>query len=283
VTPLQRERNSAWDWSYPYWSGKINSEAKTELDTWKRTQSAQFDQARSWGRSIKETRVDVSEAIDAIAKIRTVANVTTQLRFYECLFSGVKFDAKLLDLGQFDRCTFSDCAFRAAAKYEFLNCELINCRFSNSNGAKFSLRRCKIDGLAIRGLTDAAFSLTESTVSDLTIHEAQRGRIDLSRSVFQGLYVYGEDGGEIELILNYAALADGSLKGLVASPSSDLAKCALANARLSAVDFTNVHKISENTLATAQGDPATKHPQSLARPFGWATFDPDYEDDDIPF
>jgi hypothetical protein len=106
VIPVEKPRNSSWDWSYAYSDGKITEEAEAKLISWEKNNAEQLKQQRSWGAVLKETRVDVNEAIDAIPKVRSEPFKEEKLRFYECLFVGVKFQTAILDLCRFDRCTF---------------------------------------------------------------------------------------------------------------------------------------------------------------------------------
>ncbi len=281
VAPWPAFRNSSWEWNYAYSIGKVSTESATELRAWEERQAKQSKEKLNWAKSLKETRVDVNEAIDAIPKVHGELRAETQLRFYECLFVGARFEPQLLNLCRFDRCTFAKCTFAQAQHYNFSSCEFIDCSIREVSAGSMSFSRCTIVGLTIGKLFNTSLRLISSNASDLVIHNAEGGKLDLAYSTLHKAWISGD--GEIELNLKHAALAGGRIKGIKVSSCSDFVDSALANTRLEGVDLSAIRLISDATLATAGGDPATRHPEALTRPFAWDNYDPNYKDDDIPF
>lgn len=281
VVPLERPRNSPWEWNYPYSIGKVTVQAQAALASWEKSNTQHLEQQRSWGAALKETRVDVSEAIDAIPKLRGEPLDKEEPRFYECLFVGTRFEAAILDLCCFDGCTFVRCFFNSAAKYNFSNSKFVDCVVGTVESGYLTFSRCTIDGLKLRRLTNASLNMPACQISGASIGDMKGGKLIFSRSTLHKIWVSAE--GEIDLNLTYAAFAGGNLRDFKASALSDFDNCVLVNTRLAALDLSEVRQISNNVLGTARGDPATRHPESLSRPFGWDNFDPNYKDDDIPF
>jgi uncharacterized protein YjbI with pentapeptide repeats len=281
VVPVERPRNPAWEWNYPYSIGKITAEAQIALTSWEKANAEQLKQQKYWGAALKETRVDVSEAIEAIPKLRSESLDKEEPRFYECLFVGTRFEATILNLCRFDRCTFVRCFFNSAAKYNFSSSKFVDCVVGTVDSGHLIFSRCTIDGLTVRRLTNTSCNMTTCEISGASIDDMKGGILNFSRSTLHKIWVSAER--EIDLNLTNAAFAGGTLRGFKASALSDFKGCVFVNTRLAGLDLSEVHQISDNVLVTARGDPATRNPNSLARPFGWDNFDPNYKDDDIPF
>lgn len=282
-TPLSSNDNPAHRWAYSYREGNITAETEAALKAWEGEQTSQQKQAKAWGNSLRETRVDVNEAIDAIPKSSELAN-TPQLRFYECLFVGVKFGKDVLELCHFDRCTIVQCRFDHSSRYKFSGCTMIDCTFSDVSSAKIDLRRSRLQSVSIDKAANSSIDIRSTTATSLRISGIDKSTIRIMFSALYKSQLSGTETKKIHLDLPYSSLAGGRFRNLALTATSDMSDCTLANTALDFVDFSAVNLISENALARTDANPASKPPLSQERPFLWADFDPDYtEEDDIPF
>lgn len=282
VTSLPlRARNLTSEWSYYYSRGKVTPEAEAELGAWEKKEAEASNKRRAWARLLKETRVDVNEATDAIPKVRQELSEQGPLKFYESLFVGTRIGSNVSNLSRFERCTFANCTFGGATRYRFLNCTFVDCTINDVVGGELSFSRCTIDHLNIHKLERSSLTLFASSASDLSVSVAESALVDLSHSNLHKPWISGY--GEVELKFNQASLAQGYIIGLRASKSSDFQHCALAQTHLESLDLSEVEKISEAALARTVGNAGTRHPVLLPRPFAWPDFDPNFKEDDIPF
>ncbi|MBR0775468.1 pentapeptide repeat-containing protein [Bradyrhizobium diazoefficiens] len=282
-TPLPEIENSAYQWASAYREGNVTTEAKTALKDWEREQAEQQTHARAWGMSLKETRVDVNEAIDAIPRA-IEAPKGQQLRFYECLFVGSKLETSALEICHFDRCTLVQCKFERSSKYKFTNCTLIDCTFGDVRSANVSFTRSRLHAVTIGKSASASIDIRASTATNLRISDISEATVRIMFSSLHRPHLLGAATKAITLYLYYASLAGGRFGNLILTAASDMSDCAMANTRMESIDFSAVTLISKNALATTKANPVSKQPSSWERPSQWPEFDPDYVDeDDIPF
>jgi uncharacterized protein YjbI with pentapeptide repeats len=277
IVPRKSIFHSSWEWHYDYSTGAIDADTEVELKKWTETIVDQAKQRIAWGETLKETRVDVKEAIDAIPKLRDEFRRTTLSRFYECIFVGVAIDARILSMSEFERCTFVKCTFDSPKNGRFLNSDLVSCRIHSADCSNILFSNCTIDDLNIHESQNCSFELGSCEITDLSIHKMNGGTLGLPFSNICKLWLDGS-GSEITLDMKYVSLADGSLRRLKVAEKSDFKSSSFAKTRMTAVNLEAVSQISEEALATTKADPLTKHPHSIARPPKWDDYDADYKD-----
>jgi uncharacterized protein YjbI with pentapeptide repeats len=272
---------STFSWAYHYRLGDMTADARNEMETWaNQNQSAAEEQIR-WGKLARETRVDVNEAIDAIATLANASGRKFESRFYECLFVGRFFQFDDLEANAFDRCTFVRCRFniKGSSAVRYTSSTLIDCRIS-CVGSNISLSHCV-------GI-DLAISRAESTKLELRWSQMYRLTVDRSKSLtlnLSGTYVHkGWIGPSEELQFNCenSDLVGCAFRKVTFRPST-LDDCSLPGVAFYESNLSAIEHISEHLLAPTEGDPGTRHPAALPRPDSWPAFDPEYKDEDFPF
>jgi hypothetical protein len=118
-------------WSFPYRRG--TEQGKKEISDWTSASDQHAADQMTWANSLSETRVDVREAIDAVASMRRKLGGDTIGRFYESLFVGQSLRDELLSTSRFERCAFVNCTFTSQSEIAFTRCRFLLCRFQGTD------------------------------------------------------------------------------------------------------------------------------------------------------
>jgi uncharacterized protein YjbI with pentapeptide repeats len=276
------DRLNTFSWAYYFRMDRVNEEAENGFAQWMKQTENQIDENQKWTKELVDTRVDVNEAIDALANVRTDPQLPTTRSFYECLFVGRLFKKEALDISSFERCTFVRCRLQIvdALNLRIMNSRLIGCSItcansnldfgtcvfiyssiediSNSSITAFST---EFWNSSFRGMKDFSLGLRLCNVRDGTISSEDSLYMEASRSIF--------------------ARTDFSDQKF--SSESKINRCALVEANLSDADMSSI-ELNRSPLNHTTATPLTRHPQNIPRPTAWPAFDSMYEDKgEIPF
>ena len=232
ITSPERSRKSWWSWYYSYSTGDRTTESEAEFKQWQKERAAQSNEQISWGLGLSETRVDVNEAIDAIANLKNDPPRGSS-RFYECLFVGVKLGSSILSSSTFERCTFVRCSFIPSTTINVSHSQIIECKVVELTNATIRFTQCKIDRLTISKATDPILKLFSCETSELSISGISGGTVDISHSGISNSRISGKN--EIIIEMEYTAFAGGSISNFKASPLSNFRNCVLVKTALQGV------------------------------------------------
>ena len=139
---------------------------------------------RSWASGLREMRVDVNEAINAVSDIKpTASDKEKRRRFYECLFVGRQLDSDLVNKFDFERCTFVRTAFLIGqgANPQCTACHLIDCEIDGQDGA-VTLKNCVVIGIKISSRGSMIFEARSSQIDGMTLPRTKDLTLKLLRS-----------------------------------------------------------------------------------------------------
>ena len=278
-------RLSTFEWSHGYRRPEIPQSARNSLAEWTTKSAEEAARQLHWGGSLPETRVDVNEAIDAVAKLGYLADREAPRRFYESLFVGRVFNSDILNSCNFERCAFVRCRFvtNGTKTLNVASSRLINCVFQVSD-SELTFRNVAFYDFTITSLSNASLHLNGCDIFELSIHELSDAKMMISSTTVHKGWIFASDPQEISFIGRFGSFLECRLGNLTLSSDSIFDHCAFANSSFAAVDMSAVSNVSENMLVHIKADPKTKHPTSVTRPALWPQFDPSFDDsDEVPF
>lgn len=277
VRPIRADLSPDWENDYRF--GTVTAETNTDLSMWRDNYTSQTDKDARWAQQLPETRVDVSEAIDAIPSVG-VARPIKKGKFYECLFVGRSFDSTTFRSYSFERCTFVRCEFALSddCELEIDSSQLFSCTLQGRN-SKASLYACDVVDFSVRELKNSDLRIVTSHAYELALIGLENTTIDMSSTTsFKGRLYAKRD---LELSANYSTFVDFLFLHTKLSHKSDLTGCVFVDTNLSYVDLSEVSEIDGDVLRGTIGDRKTIEPAGLRRPASWSPYDA--KEDEIPF
>jgi hypothetical protein len=281
TTPLKRRAFRTWGWQYPFYKGAITPEADEKLAEWKKKIEQSTKQRLAWAGALKETRVDVNEAVEAIPKLGGGLSKSEHIRHYECLFVGPHFKQRALIITSFERCIFVGCSFDFLSEHRFLDCQFIRCSLRKLDNTTVRITRSTFDNFSIHEMTSSSLSLVSCDIANLSLYKSIDSLFRVAHSSAYELRITSDT--PIKLDFSYSAVDTGYIGAVDVDASSSFDNCALSSFHFEGTNMSAVTKISAPTFERTTSNPAAKQPQELARPQSWSAFDPDYVEEDFPF
>lgn len=240
--------------------------------------------ALRWATELNDTRVDVNEAIEAVREVRSNISGSHASEFYECLFVGRVFNKKMLDSTKFERCVFVRCRFASSKRtnLRFTSCHFIGCNFVSEVSAVFD--RSFLTDSDFRLLTtNNVMEFRQCELIDTNIWRPRDSKIIITRSSLYDSWISGTSEASVELNCKNSCFSKCSIREIKLVNGSIFDYTAFAETTFVKVDLSDVDRVDAESLITVDAKKSTLHPKSVARPASWPEYDPNSEDDDIPF
>jgi uncharacterized protein YjbI with pentapeptide repeats len=267
-----------WSWAYNYVRKSPESEYTEKRQEWIDGVSLQTRKLREWG-PLPETRVDVSEAADALQfqQDNSTPSDSPKSSLYECLFVGKEFNNRLLSRINFRRCTFVRCSFDLdhTKDLSFHDSLIFNCRVlgENSTVSFFSSQLCDV---RFYRNTNSDIVLESCEAYSIRILGGPR-KLSINDCSFFQLRVPGSrrTPKEISMTIDLtdSALVESQLSNLRLTSESMLQILESSEINIDGLDLSEVTDVSSDDLSGLNATPRTIHPAGSPRPSGW----PEYE------
>lgn len=262
-------------WQYQYRSENVAEKYAHALDEWRNAQKKAALALHEKTEFLPETRVDVSEAVDAIKSVRAFSTVAAPSRFYECLFVGRSFDGSFLLVSTFERCTFVRCRFDVAETkaLEITQSQFIKCRIVGKAGG-IALDSCYLADIWISQVAGTKIDLRSCQMFDPYFSIGHDTEIKFRAcTVFTGALGSSK---EATFHAERTAFVDFDFSGINFSSKSLFEDCVFPKSDFSGANLGEITRISSEALTHATAAPDTMLNTSIERPSSWPEFDADY-------
>jgi hypothetical protein len=265
------------------WSDSKSAESKKKMADWVSQSDNHATSQVKWANSLPETRVDVNEAIDAVAAIHRYLVPEKKGRFYECLFVGRSLRSDILKVSHFERCTFANCniTLHENSESQFVLRRFLNCTFQGKD-AKLRINRSDVINPTFRDVEKCLFEIRSSELYQPSFWEFPQSTLIIPFTTVHGGWISANV--PITIRAQTATIYGFNFDGIVFTADTQFGARALVESTFKGTDLSLVEKTSPDELALMIADPRTIQPKNFPRPHSWPEFDPNYENpDEIPF
>jgi hypothetical protein len=262
----------AWQWGSQLGQNPSDRSALDASVEWIGRVKSQKEELNRWITSVAETRVDVTEATEALVVQQPAENVWSRPVLYECLFVGRHFSQRLLSLINFKRCTFVKCTFDAAQQTFEIDESIIVASSFASKGAKIQISFSQLSDVGFRNADQAEIGLYFSQAYSLRI-AGFPNRANFSDTTLFELRIRGAPSQRNDqvttLFFDDSVLINAHLGGLKLSSESDLGFMCARDLTLDEIDLSALMHFDSSKLEHTKATARTIHPASINRPSSW--------------
>lgn len=273
------------DWAYELESDSSDADAESRRMEWIEETKGLLSRAHEWMGRTPETRVDVNEAVDALASLPIGLPSDTKPFFYECLFVGRRFGTTALAAVDFRRCTFSKCTFDARdTRFELFDCDVMDSTFHCSN-SNISILSSRLSNTNLYGNHNSSSALNSCGLYSLRL--VNLPQLELNDSTLYKVTIVASFDSDRSLRSAKIDLFDSivvgsSMRRMKLLPESNLYFATSPTITFDDMDLSGVSNIAPGTLRNTKADATTLHPSKALRPPSWPKFKPRQSKDILP-
>lgn len=260
-------------WASSYRLKDLSDKAAEELAEWLDKNKKYSEDQMKWSKDVPETRVDVNEAIDALASISAKGRTEgTSRRFYECLFVGRAFRTDLLGSYDFDRCTFVRCDFigNEVNELNIRNSRFIG-GFARLTSSKARFYNCYLNDLYFIAIPNCQIEMSSCNSVSISFDGSNGAKLIFNNTNLNSAWF--ESDNELNISARNTVFPYTYFTGVTFSRDSLLENCAFPDAHFTSADLSAVTYKSREALFHANADALTRLPKDLLRPESWPPFD----------
>lgn len=223
---------------------------------------------------IRDTRVDINEAIDAVRELPAIRNNPEKGTFYESLFVGRSFKADLLARSKFERCTFIRCEFELDNIEEllFVDCRVIECR-GRSKKSAINFESCFITNLTIHEASDSLVYCEQCEAVNFVIRRAKDFTFAEFFSTFFKCSLRGEEStSKVRIETSDAGYVECDWSNFTAAEDTWISSAAFSEVTLRVVDLSKA-EIDMSNWESLAADKYSLQPQTAERPESWPAYE----------